>query len=53
MDDAFFGFQSKVHWSEENKDVNSHKDDRKYVSQTLKLVNPSVIQLKPSLCQFT
>lgn len=35
------------------KDFNSHKDDRKYISQTLKLVDPDVILLKPSLCQFT
>lgn len=34
------------------KDVNSHKDDRKYASQAFKLVNPGVIPLKPSLCQF-
>lgn len=29
------------------KDVNSHKDDRKYVSQTLKLMNPDVMKAKP------
>lgn len=35
------------------RDVNSHKGDTKYGSQTLKLVNTDVIPLKPSLCQLT
>lgn len=56
MDNTFFGFQSKVHWSlkevkkrKMETNVNLYKDDTKYKDQTLKLVDTDIILLKLSL----
>jgi len=53
MDNTFFGFQFKVHWSlkkvrkrKMERNVNSYKDDMKYTDLTLKLANTDIIPLK-------